>query len=122
MSELMPLSELQSTEQILSEALEEFRKNLDKCVIAKLAGVSEWQPIETAPNEVWPNSEVDLWLQVHASPRSFGWADYFRVTDCYRELTEDGHTGKWVHRHDGKEVELYQPYITHWMPLPEPPK
>ncbi len=75
--------------------------------------MSEWQPIETAPKD---GARVDLWLQVYASPHSFGWSDAFRVIDCWWK------DGKWVHRRDDGRVEaLYPDYITHWMPIPDPP-
>lgn len=75
--------------------------------------MSGWQPIATFDGPDY--QEVDLWLQVHASPRSFGWSDAFRVVEAYRK------DGKWVHRHEGKEKELYADYITHWMPMPAAP-
>lgn len=71
-----------------------------------------WQPIETAPKD---GTEIDVWLDIHASPSSFGWADAFRETEVYYK------DGKWFHRQNGKELELYAAYITHWMPIPEPP-
>lgn len=83
---------------------------------------NEWLPIEEAPVEVDMHKPVDLWLSVHASPRSFGWSDAFRVTDCYRKLvTSEGFVGPWVHIVGGREKELFSDYITHWMPLPDPP-
>ena len=76
--------------------------------------MAEWQPIETfqAPER----EEVDVWMNIYASPRSMGWADAFRIPNAYRVK------GKWFHLHEGKETELFADYITHWMPLPEPPK
>ena len=73
----------------------------------------KWQPIETAPKD---GTRVDLWLRVHASPRSFGFSDAFRVPEGYFQ------DGVWGHSQGGSFRELYQPYITHWMPLPEPPE
>lgn len=78
--------------------------------------MSTWQPIETAPKEVERWRPVDLWMNIHASPRSFGMSDAFRVTDCWRNAS-----GKWVHVHEGKEAELFQDYVTHWMSAPAPP-
>lgn len=75
--------------------------------------VSEWQPIDTAPKD---GTKVDLWLHIYASPRSFGMEDDFRVTDAWWQ------DGKWVHRYRDKDAEIFSDYITHWMPLPEPPK
>lgn len=77
--------------------------------------MSEWQPIGTAPEEVNSWKPVDLWLEIHASPRSFGMSDSFRVTDCWKQGV------KWVHKEGAETKELYQEYITHWMPLPKPP-
>ena len=63
-----------------------------------------WQLMETCL--VGDYERVDLWMEAYASPRSFGWADAFRVTDAFRK------DGKWFD--DGGE--LFQRYITHWMP------
>src|SRR5258708_38368127 len=75
--------------------------------------------IEGKPIEIFGGMDildrVDLWLNVPASPRSRGWADAVRVGEAYRK------DGKWFHNDNGKETELYSPYITHWMPLPAPP-
>lgn len=73
-----------------------------------------WQGIESAPKD---GTRVDLWLDIPASPRSFGWADSFRVTDA---VWRDGH---WFHPYKGKDERLETDYITHWQPLPAaPPK
>ena len=74
---------------------------------------SQWQPIKTAPKRDYV--EIDLWVDIPASPRSFGMGDAFRVVEAYRK------NGKWTHRHEGKEKELYADYITHWMPIPPAP-
>lgn len=76
-----------------------------------------WQLIATAPKAVVSWQPVDLWMQVHASPMSFGMSDAFRVPDCWRNAE-----GKWVHDFRGKEAELNRDYITHWCALPAPPK
>jgi len=75
---------------------------------------SPWKPIKSFNGPDF--KEVDIWMQVYASPRSFGISDSFRVVEAYRK------DGKWFHLHKGKEMELYADYITHWMPIPEPPK
>lgn len=76
--------------------------------------MSKWQPIETYDRSDY--EKVDLWLHIYASPRSMGFSDSFRVIEAYQI------NGKWFHIDGGKEKELYGPYITHWMPLPEPPE
>lgn len=68
-----------------------------------------WQSIEEC--SVVDYERVDLWMNIHASPCSFGIADTFRVTNAYRK------DGKWFDA-DG---ELYLRYITHWMPIPVSP-
>lgn len=75
--------------------------------------MSEWKPIKTFRKP--DRHEVDIWLTVPASPMSFGWADAWRVTEAWRR------DGKWFHRHEGKEAEIVSHYVTHWMPIPEPP-
>lgn len=58
-----------------------------------------WKPIETFRG---PDREaVDLWLVVYGA---------YRVD------------GKWFHHHEGKEMEVDDAYITHWAPIPKPPK
>lgn len=63
-----------------------------------------------------PGRRVDIWMEIYASPRSFGMGDSFRVIEAWRE------NGKWFHRHEGKVKELYNDYVTHWMPMPKAPK
>lgn len=75
-----------------------------------------WRPIKSAPKEIVRWRPVDVWMHVAASPLSFGMGDAFRVADCWRN-----EQGKWVHDFRGKEAELNDGYITHWMPLPKPP-
>ena len=66
-----------------------------------------WKPIDTFDR---PDYErVDVWMEVCASPRSFGFSDSFRVVDAYRK------DGVWF---DDKG-ELYNAYITHWYQIPK---
>ena len=76
--------------------------------------MTEWQPIETAPKD---STKIDLWMQIYASPRSMGWADSFRVPEAWWQES----TKQWVHLHNGRAEPLYTEYVTHWMPLPDPP-
>lgn len=78
------------------------------------SGAGGWRPIESfdQPDRV----KVDLWLHIYASPRSMGWADDFRVIDAWRQ------DGKWVHYDKGNVAELFADYVTHWMPIAEPPR
>lgn len=76
-----------------------------------------WQPINTAPAEVFRWRPVDLWMHITPSPLSMGMSDSFRVADCWRD-----EAGKWVHNFEGKVATLNDWYITHWMPSPEGPK
>lgn len=73
-----------------------------------------WQPISTFNGLDY--EEVDIWIQIYESPRSMGFSDSFRIVEAYRKK------GKWVHRQDGEEKELFSDYITHWMPIPIAPK
>jgi hypothetical protein len=58
---------------------------------------SAWQPIATAPRD---GTVVDLWHK-----------DGFRLTDNWW----DSEDGVWVSMFDDSD-------LTHWMPIPEPPK
>ena len=81
---------------------------------AEVSAKQTWRPIKTAPQDgVW--SKIDLWLHIPPSPRSMGWGDSFRVPDCWWQ------DGKWMHYDRGAPREIEKDYITHWMPLPEPP-
>lgn len=73
----------------------------------------KWKSIKSAPKD---GTKIDLWIHIYASPRSFGMADSFRTLDCWYQ---DGH---WVHYHEGKVAELFDDYVTHWMPISPPPK
>jgi hypothetical protein len=77
-----------------------------------------WRPIKSFRRETSQFNEakqVDLWMQVHASPMSMGMSDAFRVTNCWRDK------GEWFHYHEGKVKELARHYVTHWMPVPSAP-
>lgn len=87
-----------------------YRLRLAPLVDAVLA--AGWRPIETAPKD---GTRVDLWLSIHASPRSLGMADDFRVPEAWFR------DGKWVHVYNYAITELHEPYITHWMPIAGPP-
>lgn len=67
-----------------------------------------WKPIKSAPRD---GTLVDVWLEIHASPRSMGMGDSFGVPDAWFK------DGKWVHTYRGKPTELDQSYITHWRPV-----
>ncbi len=74
-----------------------------------------WRKISPYRGPKWP-TEVDLWLYVWASPRSFGMSDSFRIPNAYKR------NGKWFNLCNGNEEEIYADYITHWMPIPKEPK
>lgn len=80
--------------------------------------MSEWRSIKSFRGKTseFGGPYVDLWLQIYASPRSFGMSDAFRVVECWRK------DGKWFHLQDGKAEELYGDYVTHWMPTPKAPR
>ena len=66
-----------------------------------------WKPIKSAPRD---GTVIDLWLEIHASPMSMGWADSFGVPDAWFQ------DGKWVHTYRGKPTELQTDYIKKWRP------
>lgn len=74
---------------------------------------SPWRKIKTF--DLRDREQCDLWMEWGASALTMGWADSFRVVDCYRE------DGKFFHYHEGKVKELDANYITHWMPRPPGP-
>jgi len=65
--------------------------------------MSEWQPVKTVPTD---DTVVDLWWQTD-------WDEAFRVPDC-RYRNEDSFV-------DERGNIIDREYITHWMPVPEPP-
>lgn len=78
-----------------------------------------WRPIKEFRGETDPYDErrqVDLWVQIYASPRSMGMSDAFRVPNCWKK------DGKWFHWHNKEESQLFPDYITHWMRVPRPPR
>ena len=65
--------------------------------------MSEWKPIETAPK----NGLIDIWFNGK------------RWTDCYYDSICD----EWrTTAHSGHLVSVKARHVSHWMPLPEPPK
>lgn len=75
--------------------------------------MSDWRSIKTAPKD---GTKIDIWMTVHASPLSFGMSDAWRIIDVYYR------DEAWFHFWEGREQELNEYYITHWMPAPKPPK
>lgn len=76
--------------------------------------MSEW--ISVAKRRPPQRKEVDVWMDIYASPRSFGMGDSFRVVEAWRVGDQ------WFHRQNGKEMELYADYVSHWMPIPKSPR
>jgi hypothetical protein len=80
--------------------------------------MTDWQAIETAPKD---GTKVDIWvIRIH----SLGGEGSGRVPNAYWETKYEGW---WVKdAHDGDmPVESTDPYIhevTHWMPVPAPPR
>lgn len=72
-----------------------------------------WRPIKTAPLDA---SLVDLWCEYYDEDGKLYEAE--RRTDCH-------YVDKWKQWVDG-EIRLGGGYtdirITHWMPLPQPPR
>lgn len=63
--------------------------------------------IKSAPKN---GTKVDLYIEIHASPRSFGMSDSFWASYCWWD-------GKnWVHLHRGKPTEIFTNYVTRWAP------
>ena len=73
--------------------------------------MAEWQPIETAPHD----TEIDVWASYPKSAKGN------RVTDAFfdngRWLDDDRDEIEW-----GPDAYGQTCVVTHWMPLPEPPK
>ena len=74
--------------------------------------MSEWRPIETAPKDYV--TEFDGWNGERIT--NVSWA--------HPEYSPKGHfawcVSEYVHHHGYANVEVYR--LTHWMPLPAPPK
>lgn len=66
-----------------------------------------WEPIASAPQD---GTIIDVWLEIHPSPRSMGMGDSFGVPDAWFQ------DGRWVHMYRGKPTELDRWYITYWRP------
>jgi hypothetical protein len=72
---------------------------------------SIWQPIAGCQLD----HDVDLWIEIRPSSRSMGIGDSFRAADCFKIK------GKWHHMYNGEPKEICSDYITHFMPIPQPP-
>ncbi len=69
---------------------------------------SSWRSISKPPAD---EIIVDIWMNIHPSPRSMGIGDQFCVTNAWRR------DSKWFHTYRGAEAELYTDYVTHWRPV-----
>ncbi|NJB80339.1 DUF551 domain-containing protein [Xanthomonas arboricola] len=76
--------------------------------------MSEWQPIETAPKD---GTRILVWCEHEDYPFPAYWFEHPRFSAWLAfksHLTTDG---------DANVVDYFsQQSISHWMPLPEPPK
>lgn len=72
----------------------------------------KWRPIETAPRD---GTKVDLWLV----PRS----RMLIATEPYRLADAWFSAGQWwvYENNDEQRLPVWDDYITHWRPLPDPP-
>lgn len=73
--------------------------------------MSEWQPIETAPDD---GSLVDLWIGNERVPNCFYRGEIYGWQ--FISPTEGGEHGFPL------DAFFREEEITHWRPLPEPPK
>lgn len=90
------------------------RADYEKHLLAIRKKFGEAETSDITPTVVQRYRESLLLTQA-VSPRSFGMADDFRVTEAWLQ------DGQWVHYHGYTTAELYAPYITHWMPIVGPP-
>lgn len=102
----------------------------DAVMVARLERRMQWQPIETAPVSKW----VLLWWRPRDDPKYPHPADYAsdRSNNKYAECSVIGQvcwhdgmlTGEkpntWWNGQRQEEQDIW--HITHWMPLPEPPR
>lgn len=78
--------------------------------------MSDWQPIETAPEDeqilVWSPAE-SRWDNGMAAP----------VWTVVKSVMEDGEADFFIeHDGDGGYMSWQSAHPTHWMPLPDPPE
>lgn len=90
----------------MSTAVEKAELALEKAKRAEQKALG-WRSMKSAPKD---GTRVHLWMEVYASPMSFGMADQFAVPDAWW----DG--AKWVHEYRGQPAELRSNYIANWMP------
>ena len=72
--------------------------------------MSEWQPIETAPKD---GTQVDVWVVFPSQS--------YRVADAHWNETA-GESGAWQLGSFHEMQFTERPVVTHWMPLPAPPR
>jgi hypothetical protein len=93
--------------------------------------MSEWQPIETAPNGSGVDGPQDVRDPRYIAPPrilllfadgsvSVGYWDWF-YAEGGRGYEGDGHLA-WIEPVSGEQLTRHYSKPTHWMPLPEPPK
>lgn len=89
-----------------TDAVQKAREALAKAEMDALADAG-WLSLETAPRD---GTKVHLWMEIYASPMSFGMGDEFAVPDAWFE------GGKWLHYHRGAPAELRDNYVSRWRP------
>lgn len=98
--------------------------------------MSEWQPIETLPEDIKLRTHALFWGRLHVSGswdkkerRRQTWVTDFKVLKCAyvgeghgRGPGGSGNMVNWYEPSSSALARVDQIEATHWMPLPEPPK
>jgi len=85
------------------------------------AAVSDWQPIETAPRDGTPI--LLFWDEGHLDSRFVGYFDTEANEAPHRDNRSMYPFGPFVWRISMADCgAVAEELVTHWMPLPEPPK
>jgi len=81
--------------------------------------MAEWQPIETAPKD---GTEILAAYVYHCDSNGKRTADYSIVRWQDRAWIALGDGQLAIESQGDTYTNYIRPFVTHWMPLPEPPK
>jgi hypothetical protein len=94
-------------------------EQLDRDIDERMKGMSDWQPIETAPKN---HTDVLLYNDLNKTCVVACWGDINAADSEYGTVVHEENWG-WLISDGHNDPISYRawPYVTHWRPLPAPP-
>lgn len=106
---------MKTAEEILEEHFSYFHECLDTTIMAMEQYADQFKPKWVSVEERLPETDGELSDDVLISGRIFLYGEYSHIGTTIGWIDEKGTWGNII-------PEKQKVFVTHWMPLPEPPK